>query len=214
MSRIIKDLNSFSQESELNEEFNWGNLFSGILDFGGEGLRKTVKEKIAALLLEKIGISEDSVLSGLIQQIVDAIPIKDYSAIITGEKANVDYLAPKMVQAMQEFIERKGFDPIAEKLGIEPKGWLYGIIINGFQSPEGKARLEKMLIDAFGGENAKGSVFRDAISELPKTEKDKISGEVEKKLTTIYGKQPGQQMEAPQDGKFLVDFWKSFSETK
>ena len=115
---------------------------------------------------------------------------------------------------MQEFIERKGFDPIAEKLGIEPKGWLYGIIINGFQSPEGKARLEKMLIDAFGGENAKGSVFRDAISELPKTEKDKISGEVEKKLTTIYGKQPGQQMEAPQDGKFLVDFWKSFSETK
>lgn len=211
MSRIIKDLNTFSKESRLNEDFSLGSVFSDVLDFGGEGLRKTVKEKAAAFILEKIGISEDSVLSGLVQQLVDAIPFADYPQIISGEKANVDYLAPKLVQALDEFIQKKGFDQIAEKLGIENKGMLYNIIINGIQSPEGKERLKSILVQAFGGKDAKGSVFKDAISGLPKSDKDKISDGVKKKLSVMYGKKYKED-EKLQANNPISDFFKSFSE--
>lgn len=207
MSKIIKDLNTFSDEVQLNEDFSWGGLISGAFNFASTGLRKTVKEKIAAIILEQIGIKQDSLFSGIVQEAVDAIPIKDYPALITGEKANIEYLAPKMAQAISEFFERKGFDPIAEQMGIDSKGWLYSTIRNGLQSPEGKERLKSMLIEAFGGKDAKGSVARDAISDLPKEDKQKISDEVKKKLGIMYGKKV--EMEPEKKGDYISDFWSS-----
>jgi hypothetical protein len=214
MSRIIKDLNSFSHESELNEEFNWGNALSSVMGIAGTGFQKTIKEKIAAVILEKIGILEDTILSQIVQEVVDQIPFKDYPAILTGEKANVEYLAPKMTQAITEFFERRGLDPIAQQIGIDPKGWLYSTIRNGLQSPQGKEKLKSFFIEAFGGKDAKGSVARDAFSDLPKADKDKISDEVEKKLSTMYGKPIDTETAKPEESNYFSDFLKSFSGTK
>ena len=184
MTKIIKDLNTFSEELRINEEFNLGNLLSGALDFAGEGLRRTIKEKIAASIMEIVGVEENSLLSGLVQEVVEEIPVKDYPSILAGDKANVEYLAPHIVVAIEKFIERKGFDPIAEKIGIDPRGWLYKTIINGVQSPEGREKLKLMLIDAFGGKNAKGSVARDAISSLLPGQKEQLSDSVKKQIVS------------------------------
>jgi hypothetical protein len=211
MSRIIKDRFSFSEEPELKEEFNWGNALSSIMGIAGTGFQKTIKEKIAAVILDKIGIMEDTILSQIVQEVVDAIPFKDYPAILTGEKANVEYLAPYMAQAITEFFERRGLDPIAQQIGIDPKGWLYSTIRNGLQSPQGKEKLKNFFVEAFGGKDSKGSVARDAFSDLSKADKDKISGEVEKKLSMMDGKSDNQKNEEP---GYLSDFLKSFSGTK
>lgn len=207
MTKIIKDLNTFSEELRINEEFNLGNLLSGALDFAGEGLRRTIKEKIAASIMEIIGVEENSLLSGLVQEVVEEIPVKDYPSILTGDKANVEYLAPHIVVAMEKFIERKGFDPIAEKIGIDPRGWLYKTIINGVQSPEGREKLKLMLIDAFGGKNAKGSVARDAISSLLPGQKEQLSDSVKKEIASVYGKsvKPEEKIE-----KGLGDYASAF----
>ena len=168
MSKIIKDFDSFSAEN-TNESFEWndlGNFFSGILGFAGEGLRKTIKQKVAASLMEKIGVEENSTLSVLIQEVVDQIPVKDYPALFTGEKANVEYLAPLMSKTIQEFIQRKGIDTLAQQMGIKVNGWLYSTLREGLQSENGRKIIEDMLISAFGGENAKGSIARDAIADL------------------------------------------------
>jgi hypothetical protein len=210
MTRIIKDLNTFSEETSLNEDFSWGNLLSGALDFAGEGVRKTIKEKIAASIMETFGIMENSLLSAFVQEIVEKIPVKDYPGIIMGEKANVDYLAPIMVEAMDEFIERKGFDALAEQLGIEPNGWLYRIIVNGIQSPSGKEKLKQMFVEAFGGKDATGSVARDAISSLPVKDKKLISDNVKKKLSSYYGKSVEMEPDKSKGfGDYVSDFWHS-----
>jgi hypothetical protein len=211
MTRIIKDLGSFTESEKINEDFSWGNLISGALDLGGEGLRKTIKEKIAASIMEKFGILDDSIFSGLIQEVVDAIPVKDYPGIIMGEKANVDYLAPFMVQAIGEFVERKGLDTFAESLGLDPRGWLYSTIANSLQTERGKETLKNLFVEAFGGKGAQGSVARDAISGLPQRDKVKISDSVKKKLSTLYGKPV--DMEPKKDdkgvGDYISDFWHS-----
>ena len=59
MTKIIK-LNEFE---DVNENLTMGEvLFGKVLPFLGEGFIKTLKQKIAAILMEKIGILEDSKL--------------------------------------------------------------------------------------------------------------------------------------------------------
>jgi hypothetical protein len=211
MPRIIKDLKSFNNNEKLNEDFSWGNLISGALDLGGQGLRKTIKEKIAASIMEKFGVRDNSIFSGLVQEVVDAIPVKDYPEIIMGEKANVEYLAPFMVQAIGEFIERKGLDTLADSLGLDPRGWLYSTLVNSFQTDKGKETLKNLFVEAFGGKESKGSVARDAISGLPDRDKAKISDSVKQRISTLYGK--NVEMEPAKDtkgiGDYASDFWHS-----
>lgn len=207
MSRIIKDFDSFSKES-VNEDFKWddvGNFFSGILGFAGEGLKKTIKQKVAASLMEKLGVEENSTLSVLIQEVVDQIPVKDYPDLFTGEKANVEYLAPLMSKTIQEFIQRKGIDTLAQQLGIKVNGWLYSTLREGLQSEKGREILENMLISAFGGKDAKGSVARDAIASLDPKDKAQLTDVVRKKADKFYGK-----TEDKQDDKGFGDYISSF----
>lgn len=218
MSRIIKDLDSFSKEIELNEEFSWGNLLSGVLNLAGTGFQKTIKEKIAAVVLEKIGILPDTILSQIVQEVVDAIPIKDYPDILTGEKANVEYLAPFMVQAITEFFERRGLDPLAKQIGIDPNGWIYSTIRNGLQSPQGREKLKSFFIEAFGGKNAEGSVARDAFSSLTKQEKDKLSSGAKQKIYQMSGrsleKEPAQSGSDKGESNYISSFIKSITGEK
>jgi hypothetical protein len=208
MSRIIKDFNSF-KESQVNEEFQWsdvGNFFSGILGFAGEGLRKTIKQKVAASLMERLGVEENSIFSTIIQEVVDQIPVKDYPELFTGEKANVEYLAPMMSKAIQELIQRKGIDGIAQQLGLKTDGWLFSTIREGLQSEKGRENIEAMLIAAFGGKDARGSVARDAISTLDPRDKDKLADVVKQRADKFYGK-PGEKEEDKGFGDYISSFW-------
>ena len=64
MTKIVK-LDEFDH---MNEELSMGEiLFGKVLPFMGEGFIKTLKQKIAAILMEKIGILEDSKFSIIIE---------------------------------------------------------------------------------------------------------------------------------------------------
>lgn len=207
MSKIIKDFDSFSAEN-TNEAFEWsdlGNMFSGIVGFAGEGLRKTIKQKVAASLMERLGIEENSTLSVLIQEVVDQIPVKDYPALFTGEKANVEYLAPLMSKTLQEFIQRKGIDTLAQQLGITTNGWLYSTLREGLQSENGRKIMEDMLISAFGGKGAKGSIARDAISDLDPRSKGELADVIKNKASQFYGKS-----EPKKEEKGISDYLSTF----
>ena len=211
MSRIIKDFDSFSN-NPVNEDFSLGKLgdiFGGLLNFAGEGLKRTIKQKVAAGLMEKLGIAENSTLSVLIQEVIEKIELKDYPDLLTGEKANVEYFAPLMAKAIQEFIQRKGIDTLASELGIKPNGWLYSTIREGLLSEKGKAAIESTLVSAFGGRDASGSIARDAISNLDQKDKLKISDALGKKIKEIHGESTSPDMTSGKS-KGFGDYISSF----
>ena len=215
MSRIIKNFDSFSDE-ETNESFQFsdlGGFFDGLLGFAGEGLRKTIKQKVAAKLMEQIGVEENSNMSVIVQEVVDQIPIEDYPELLTGEKANVDYLAPLMAKALQEFIQRKGLDSLATQMGIKPTGWLYSTLREGLQSEKGKAIIENALIEAFGGPGAKGSVGRDALASLSDTDKNQLSSIARDKASQFYGNPSSASQSNSDKGAmdYLSTFWNSLT---
>jgi hypothetical protein len=218
MSRIIKDFDSFSEE-ETNEAFQFSDLsgfFNGLLGFAGEGLRKTIKQKLAAKLMEQLGVEENSNMSVIVQEVIDQIPINDYPKLLTGEKANVEYLAPMMAKALQEFIQRKGLDTLATQMGIKPNGWLYSTLREGLQSEKGKAIIEHALIDAFGGKDAKGSVGMDALASLNPSDKAQLSNIAKNKAAQFYGKSSSTPQSSNNKGAmdYLSTFWNSLSGKK
>ena len=212
MSKIIKDFDSFSKE-QVNEEFSLksvGDFLGGIASFAGAGLTKTIKQKIAASLMEKLGVEENSLFSTIIQEVVDKIEVKDYPGLFTGENANVEYLAPRMAKAIQELIQRKGLDGVAQQIGLKTDGLLYSTIREGIQdsiqSGKGEKIIEDMIIAAFGGKNAKGSVARDAISSLDPREKSQLTDAVKKNADKFYGKTDSKQSEEG-FGDYISSFW-------
>lgn len=218
MSRIIKDFDSFN-EAPVNEEFSWkgvGDFFSGVLGFAGEGLRKTIKQKVAATLMEQLGVEENSNASAIVQEIVDQIPLQDYPDLLTGEKANVEYLAPMMAKSISEFVARKGMDPLAQSMGLKTDGWLYSTIREGLQSDKGRLIIQNALVEAFGGKSAKGSVARDAISNLDPRSKEELSDTVKGKIDQIYGKSGSTQSQSSGKsfGDYISTFWNALSGTQ
>lgn len=208
MSRIIKDFDSFS-DNEVNESLeDFGNFFTGLFGFAGEGLRKTIKQKVAAKLMEQIGVKENSNMSTIVQEVVDQIPVSDYPKLMTGENANVEYLAPILAKSLQEFIQRKGLDTLASQMGIEPNGWLYSTLREGLQSERGRMIIENALVEAFGGPNAKGSVGRDAISDLDSSDKQELVDAARNKAAQIYGK--SNTVAQPESGKGAMDYLSTF----
>jgi hypothetical protein len=179
MTKIVK-LDEFNH---MNEDLSMGEiLFGKVLPFMGEGFIKTLKQKIAATLMEKIGILEDSKFSIIIQELVDSIPVKDIPGLITGEKANAEYLAPKLAQACQEYIQRKGLDSLFEPFGIDPNGWLASTVREGLQSELGQEKIEAFFIAALGGEK----LLTGALSKLDPEDKRAVDSALVQQAAKMY----------------------------
>lgn len=165
----IKSFENFS--SQNNDEVNEGlwdditGVFSKIMPSLGQGFITTVKQKITAAAIQKVGVKEDSVFSGIIQEVIAAIPLSDFPGIITGSKVNTDYLAPILAQATQNVIQRKGLETLLAPFGAEPNGWLVATARNSIQGEIGRENLEKMWRNILGaepfGEGGLASQFTD-----------------------------------------------------
>lgn len=194
MTKIVK-LDEFQP---VNEELSMGELLFGkVLPFMGEGFIKTLKQKIAAILMEKIGILEDSKFSIIIQELVDSIPVKDIPGLMTGEKANAEYLAPKLAQAVQEYIQRKGLDSLFEPFGIDPNGWMASTIREGLQSEIGQDRLEAFFIAALGGER----ILSGALSKLDPSDKRAVDSALVQQAAKVYPTKVEKQSSAGNGSK-------------
>ncbi len=213
MSRIIKNFDSFSYE-EANENFDWsqlGGIFSGLVGFAGDDIIKTIKQKIVAKLMEQFGVTENSILSALIQEAVGEIPMSDYPKLLTGENANVEYLAPLMAESIQRLIQRKGLDGIAKQIGFNvdpPNNRIYSVVRNGLQGEIGKEKLTKLMISILGGESAKGSVGSDALNSLEPHDKKQLSDAMKNKAAQFYGK--SNTVSQPKTNNGTMDYISTF----
>jgi hypothetical protein len=166
--------------------------------------------------MEQLGVEENSNMSVIVQEVIDQIPLDDYPKLLTGEKANVQYLAPMMAKALQEFIQRKGLDSLATQMGIKPNGWLYSTLREGLQSEKGKKMIEDALIEAFGGPGASGSIGRDAIASLDPDDKSQLSAIAREKASQFYGKSKGPSGQGNDRGAmdYISTFWNSLTGKK
>lgn len=154
MSNHIKSFKSFSsgkpqKDSLLEFDFDAGSLLTGAVNFFGPGIGSAVEQKLVEFLLNKLGIKPDTAASMLIQEVVEAIPMEDYPALLTGEKLNMKYLNPYLAEAIVDSVKRKGldtiFNPLAESFGLEPGGLLTRTVIESFEAL-GEDELEKKII--------------------------------------------------------------------
>jgi len=155
MGNYIKPLSSFES---VNEDFSLSSLFGGFsgaiesgLNFLGAGFINTIKQKFAAFLMEKLGVVEESPLSKIVQEVVEEIDLKDYLGLISGENANLEFFAPKFSSAIVDFLQRTGFDGIAQSIGIETNGYLYNTLREALEerlSESGnlKKDIEKLIL--------------------------------------------------------------------
>lgn len=151
-----------------------GNLFTKGLD----AFSDVLKGKVTAFLMEKLGISEGSIFSKLVQNFVETIPVADYYAILFKGKVSAPYLAPKAAQATLEFLQEKGVDGIADALGVSDKnGLLYRTIsealTNQTTQQNFKKSMENFFLQLFGG-IAETSV-EDFQKSLSSSEKSQLS---------------------------------------
>jgi hypothetical protein len=171
------------QDFSLNEDFSLQGLLSSVLPALGGGFMKQVKQKIAANILEALGIDEGSELSVLVQEFVDSIPVSDIPGIATGENINAKYFAPKFAQFLQEYVQRRGLDNIAAKFGINPNGWIYGTLRETLQTQLGKEKLTNFFLSAFG---ESPHIGHSALSSLSGEEKQKFSDALNKRISQGY----------------------------
>lgn len=211
MSRAVKNFDSFSEENRINEM--WGiddikGMLGKVIPTLGEGFTKTLKQKLAATLMKKFGILEKSDLSAVVQEIVDAVPVADIPDIISGNKTDSNYWAPIVAQAIQEFIQRKGLDPLFEKIGIDPNGWIASTIRESMQTQLGKDKLKNMILFAFNGAVGVG---KDAVS-LGSSTLDSLDPEHKDQLTSAFSKAAGQVR--PTYSTFVDDRGRTIDQSK
>jgi hypothetical protein len=181
----IKKFEDFSYDSEpIQEGFmdDVTGVIGKMIPLLGTGFIKTVKQKLAATLLEKLGILENSAASVIVQELVDSIEIKEMPGLLTGENANAEFLAPRLAQAVQEYIQRKGFDSLYVPFGIDPNGWLASTIRESFQEEVGKERLTEFFLNALGGE----SVGKDVLNKLDPKSKEQFKDALTQQLAKQY----------------------------
>lgn len=184
MSRV-KKFEDFSVNDARVDESLFDDIlgmFGKLIPVAGEGFIKTIKQKISASIIEKIGVKENSMLSGYVQEIVASIPVKDIPGIITGSKTNTEYLVPLLAESTQNFIQRKGLEQLLEPLGAEPNGWLVATIRNAIQGEIGKRNLEKIFSSLLGSESLSSSVM----SKFTDQEKEKLSGTLAQQAMKTY----------------------------
>ncbi len=151
-----------------------GNLFTKGLD----AFSDVLKGKVIAFLMEKLGISEGSIFSKLVQNFVETIPVADYYAILFKGKVSAPYLAPKAAQATLEFLQEKGVDGIADALGVSDKnGLLYRTIsealTNQTTQQNFKKSMENFFLQLFGGISE--TSVEDFQKSLSSSEKSQLS---------------------------------------
>lgn len=190
MLKKVKDFDSFhSNEVEVNEEFSLGSMFSSIGNFFSGGLAPMVKRKLTEFLMAKIGILPDTLASYIVQNVVKLIPVKDYPGIFTGSKLNAEYLTPLFAEATAQMISDKGVDgvlaPMAEKLGLDPKGWLFIWIKESIlQAQSDRVGFVKSIENFY---RFLGSIEISAgefASTIDKKEGKKIASGIQKQLAT------------------------------
>lgn len=181
----LKKFEDFSSSSENIQESlfdDLGGMLGKVIPFLGPGVTKTIKQKIAATLLEKMGIKENSIFSTVIQEVVDSIELKEMPGLLTGENANADFLAPRLAQAVQEYIQRKGFDSLVVPLGVDPNGVMYTILRESVQNKVGEERLTKFFLQVLGSD----SIGSEALSKLDPNSKEQIKDTLAQKLAKEY----------------------------
>lgn len=182
MQRILR-LEEFKKDTNsLEENIDISGIISKVLPSLGTGFIKTLKQKLAAVLMEKIGVKENSNFSVIIQELVDSIEFSEMPGLITGENANAEFLAPRLAQAVQEYIQRKGMDSLIEPLGLEPNGWMYSTIRESLQGELGKEKLTSFFMSAFSGK----SLAAETVASLSSKEKSKLKGEFLQKASKAY----------------------------
>jgi len=185
----MKKVQNFDEftSSKVNENI-LGDFFSGTTNFLGNFFTKgwgaftdVLKNKVTAYLLQYLGIGENTILSQLVQQMVEQFDVKDYWAILFNGKADAKYLAPKAAKATQEFLIKEGLDGIAEKLGVTDKnGYLFKTISEYIQNETTTGNfpktLENFYLQLFG--SAPTNSAKDFVDKLSPSEKSKIKTEV------------------------------------
>jgi hypothetical protein len=197
MSRV-KSFEDFSSKGSRIDESIFDDIlgmFGKLLPVAGEGFIRTIKQKISAAIIEKIGVKENSMLSGFVQEVVASIPVKDIPGIITGSKTNTEYLVPLLAESTQNFIQRKGLEQLLEPLGAEPNGWLVATIRNAIQGEIGKKNLEKMYTSLLGAEPFSDSVMDKFTPE----EKEQLSGSLAQQAMKVYPTSVKKNLSTPSD---------------
>lgn len=181
MGNSIQTFSEFraSNNNSVNEGIfdTIGNLISS----AGTGISDVIKGKAAAYLMDFFGIGEQSILSKLVQNFVEQIPVMDIFSILFQGKANSAYLAPKAADATIEFLTEKGLDGIAKDLKIETDGWIYRTISemlsNEARRKDFRQMLEDFYLSAFNGFQPIGTEeFTDSLSP---SEKNKFSASLQ-----------------------------------
>lgn len=176
----IKKLKEFN----VNEGFDYGGLFSGLFSAMGTGFKDTIKTKITAALLEKLGLMEGSLLSSFVQNFVTEIPMSDIPKILSGDSASLNstYWAPKLSDSLRRFVEQKGIDTVAASMGIKPTGLAFTFLRNMLLSKEGQASLTKAFESMLGSAH----IGKAAINNLESGDKEKITNALTQRLGQNY----------------------------
>lgn len=188
MTRIVKDFDSFSSEEQIHEDFDIMGLLGKTIGYLGGGFVDTIKQKFTARLLEKLGIKEDSLGSEFVQQVVSSIDIKEWPGILSGDNDNMRFFIPKIAEAIQYTLERKGFEGITNMIGLEPNGMIMRTLVNTLQDKaSGKAKIEKFLFELLGD----GSIAADTVASLDHKDKEKFTDALSKVASKKVNYKPG-----------------------
>lgn len=166
---FVKDFDNFQSDSNIDEGFDFFDFMGKTFDLAGDALASTVKQKVVAVLMEKFGILENSLASEFLQQCVSAIPLADWPSILFGDKGDLKYFAPKMAEAIQFTIEKKGLDSIFKSFGVDSNGLLARTILNAIMQNESKEKIEKFILSLFGEDT---NIGKEAIGLMDAKDKE------------------------------------------
>lgn len=177
MGNSIKTFSEFRSNNQTGVNEGVMDYLGNLVSSAGTGISDVIKGKAVAYLMEFFGIGENSILSKLVQNFVEQIPVMDLFSILFQGKANSAYLAPKAADATIEFLTEKGLDGIATDLKIETDGWIYRTISemlsNEARRKDFRQMLEDFYLSAFNGFSPIGT--EDFTDSLTPTEQRKFA---------------------------------------
>lgn len=196
----VQNFDEFTSKkiNEANDSFFSFDFLGNLFTKGFDAFTDVLKGKVTAHIFEYLGIGEGSILSKLVQNFVETIPVKDYYAILFKSKISAPYLAPKAAQATIEFLTEMGVDGIAKNLGItDNNGYLYRTIsemlTNEVTKKDFSKKLENFYLSMFGG--LPETSVEDFQKSLNPQEKTKIENELAAKAKEkgIPTENPGEK---------------------
>jgi hypothetical protein len=206
MSKFIKDFDGFLNEDKIEESIL--DTITSAFTSLGKGITDTIKQKVAAAMLAKLGIKEDSVWSVFIQEFVDEIPLSDYPLFLKGD-FDMKYWAPKIVKSFSAFLMREGLDNLAAKMGFDNKGWIYSTLRETLENEMKKEKFEENLVKLLTSLSGEG--MGDEINKsLTPDQREKISGS----LYDVAKKQTQQDTKDSSSGGALDSILSVFGASK